>query len=175
MGKNAGPDKLGDILSVLPGLIDIPVIKFIGQDDHKKYNEYKGYQTKGHEQLFLGSFSGNALSGRRCHLAEVPFQLRSSFKTTSKPLWTLLDIGQMGRDSGYFFITDTGYDRVFGHQQGEFVGPFFGNDVLHLIDQIPLVLFGQIRVIGSNRFPPLPVAGRTKFIDIQFFTILGRG
>jgi hypothetical protein len=64
MGKNTGPDKLGDILSVLPGLINIPIIKFIGQDDQKKYNKDKGYQTKGHKQLFLGSFSGNALSGR---------------------------------------------------------------------------------------------------------------
>jgi hypothetical protein len=73
MGKNTGPDKLGDILSVLPGLIDIPIIKFIGQDDQKKHNEYKGYQTKGPKQLFLGSFPGNALIGRMCHLADSSF------------------------------------------------------------------------------------------------------
>jgi hypothetical protein len=73
MGKNTGPDKLGDILSVLPGLINIPIIKLIGQDDQKKYNKDKGYQTKGHKQLFLGSFSGNVLIGRRSHLAEASF------------------------------------------------------------------------------------------------------
>jgi hypothetical protein len=73
MGKNTGPDKFGDILSVLPGLINIPIIKFIRQDDQKKYNKDKGYQTKGHKQLFLGSFPGNALMGRMCHQAEGSF------------------------------------------------------------------------------------------------------
>jgi hypothetical protein len=78
MGKNTGPDKLGDILSVLPGLINIPVIKFIRQDDQKKYHKNKRYQTKGHQQLFLGSFSGKALSGRRCHLAEGSFSAETT-------------------------------------------------------------------------------------------------
>ena len=79
----------------------------------------------------------------------------------------LLNICHMGRDSGYFFVTNTNYDRVFGHQQGEFVGSLFCNYVLHLIDQIPFVLLGQIWVIGSNRCPLLPVAGRAEFIDIS--------
>jgi hypothetical protein len=70
MGKNTGPDKHGDILRVEPGLINIPIIKFIGQDEQKKYNKDKRYQTKGHKQLFLRSFPGNALMGRMDHFAE---------------------------------------------------------------------------------------------------------
>jgi hypothetical protein len=105
------------------------------------------------------------------------FALSPSFHYSIIPIEAkpLLYVCHMGRDSGYFFVTYTNDDRVFGHQQGEFVGSLFCNDVLHLIDQVPFVLSGQIGVIGSNRYPLLPVAGCTKFIDIKSFTILGRG
>ena len=39
----------------------------------KKYNKDQGYQTKGPKQLFLGSFTGNALRRRRCHLTGSSF------------------------------------------------------------------------------------------------------
>jgi hypothetical protein len=180
MGKNTGPDKLGDILSVLPGIINIPIIKFIGQDDQKKYNKNEGYQTKCDKQLFLGSFSGNTLRGRRCHLAEDSFWLPRCCQNGEVPFRLehprgLFNTCHMGRDSGYFFVTNTNYHRVFGHQRGEFVGSLFCNYVLYLFDQIPFVLSGQIWVIGRNRYPLLPVAGGAEFIDIKFLTILGRG
>ncbi len=85
---------------------------------------------------------------------------------------SLLYAGHVGRDKGDFFVAHTNYNRVFGHQQGEFVRSLFCDYVLDLIDQILLVLLGKIRVIGSNRYPLLPVAGCTEFIDIKAFTIL---
>jgi len=63
MGKKSGPDKFGNIMSVVPCIVNIPFIEFIRQYNQKKYNKNKRYQTKGKKQLFLRSFSGNALMG----------------------------------------------------------------------------------------------------------------